>query len=291
MAGVNCTAFRLLCKQYGAELIYTQMYPVNVIIEKSNELDEYLNILKEEKPIGIQLIGNVKDPWSKAIKLVEKDADTIDINFHCTEDYILENKAGAYLLQHLDQIEKIVKICKKATKKPITAKIRSGWDSNNAVNIAKVLEKSGVDTIIIHPRTAKQKYGGKADWNIIKQVKQVVKIPVIGNGDITMPGHAKAMIEQTKCDAVMIGREARRNSKIFEEVNYLLKHGKNMESVPKDPKQLIREFIALYRKHEKRESLNEIKDHCRWFMSGCSISLRERIRDAKDVDQILSLIQ
>lgn len=295
MAGVNCTSFRIMCKNYGASLLFTQMYDVNTIVEKHKEgtLGDFLNILKQESPIAIQLIGNVNDPWQNAVKLVEKYADIVDINLGCIEDDFLGKKSGCYLMQHPDHIRKIAKMCVSATKKPVTAKIRSGWDDNsiNAVEVATLLEQEGIAAITVHPRTRMQKYGGKANWKIIGEVKKAVSVPVIGSGDITLPGHAKAMFEQTKCDAVMIGREARNNPQIFEYVSYILENGKNKEIPEKDSRRLVSEFVSLYEKYEKRSSLNEVKDHCIWLLRKGNVFLKKRIEQAKSIPEIVKLAE
>jgi tRNA-dihydrouridine synthase B len=284
MAGVNCTSFRIMCKKHGAGLLFTQMYSVKRIVEKGSAL---FDIRKEEFPVAIQLIGKLTDPWEDAVEIAERYADLIDINLGCIESDFLGEKSGCYLMQHPDQVAKIAKKVVAFTAKPVTAKIRSGWDNKfiNAVEIAKVLEHEGISAITVHPRTRKQQYMGKADWNIIKQVKQSISIPVIGNGDITLPGHAKAMVEQTKCDAVMIGRAARDNPYIFDDINYLLETGKNRGEIIKSSRFLIKEFIELYEKYEKNQSLNQFKDHCMWFVKGHpdAAAIKQRIKDANSI--------
>jgi tRNA-dihydrouridine synthase B len=293
MAGVNCTSFRVMCKKYGASLIYTQMYEVKTIIDKNNNntIEEYLNIMKHESPIAIQLIGDSKDNWGKAVSIIEKYADIIDINLGCAEKEYIEKKYGSYLLQYPEDIKKIVKKCISSTTKPVTAKIRAGYDKINVLEISKLLEKEGISAITVHPRTAVQKYGGKADWKLIKEVKQNVSIPVIGNGDITLPGHAKAMFEQTRCDAVMIGRAAMRDPEIFKKVKFILEHGKNMPEKEKDGLELIKKFIKLYLKHENRKSLNEVKDHCTWLASSTknAPTTRSMIKNAKSINDLLEI--
>lgn len=309
MAGINCTAFRLQCKNYGCGLIFTQMYKVSTIIEKYNEdssgknLLKFLNIIYEkESPVAIQLVGNTEDNWEEVIEILNKDVlikviDIIDINFGCPEKDIHKIKAGGYLASFPDDIRQIIRVCKRLSNKPITAKIRSGWDNNNinALEICKILINEKIDGITIHPRTVKQKYSGKSDWTIIKEVKNYciensIKIPIIGNGDILLPGNAKAIIEQTKCDAVMLGRVAMKNPEIFEYVNYILEHGKNKEKFNKDTKQpikLIKEFIELYENFENRNSLNEVKNHISWYLTETKEKkILKKINDCESIQDI-----
>lgn len=298
MAGVNCTAFRLLCRKLGAGLIFTQMYDVHIIIQKYKDgtLSDFLNI-QEESPLALQLIGNASDNWEEAVKIVEKYADIIDINFGCGEPEYIEKKAGCYLMKEPEQIRAIIKRCVSATNKPITAKIRSGWDSEsiNAVKVAKIIEEAGASAISIHPRTKEQKYADKADWGVIKRVKEAVSIPVIGSGDISLPGHAKAMVEQTKCDGVMLGRAAMRNPEMFEYINYILEHGRNKKEITddtKNAKKLIKEFIFFYKKFEKRSSLNEVKNHCIWLLHKTkgAPQIKAEVKKANSIDEIKEII-
>ena len=288
MAGVNCTAFRIQCKKYGCGLVYTQMYKIHVLLEKFKEdmtgkkLKEFLNIKDIEHPIAIQLAGNIKDDWKLCIEILNSDPiknliDIIDINCGCPEPDIYSTEAGGYLMKETKNLQKIIQICVTNSKIPITAKIRSGWnnDSINALETCKMLIKEKINAITIHPRTVLQKYGGKADWTIIKEIKSYcnnnnITIPIIGNGDVSIPGHAKAMIEQTKCDAVMLGRISMKDPEMFERINYILKYGKNKEKYTKDsknPLKLISEFIELYENNEHRQSINEIKDHIIWLLT------------------------
>lgn len=292
MAGVNCTSFRLQCKKYGCGLLFTQMYKVSTIIEKYNEdktgnkLKSFLNIINNneigESPIAIQLVGSIKDNWKQCIEILNKNPikdsiNLIDINFGCPEKDIHAINSGGYLMKSPENIKIIAKICVQNSKIPITAKIRSGWDekSINALDVSKILIKENVSAITIHPRTVLQKYGGKADWTIIKKVKNYcienkINTPIIGNGDITLPGHAKAIMEQTKCDAIMIGRAAMKDPQMFERINYIIENGKNKEEYTKDSKnpiKLIKEFIELYINYENRKSTNELKNHAQWLLT------------------------
>jgi tRNA-dihydrouridine synthase B len=164
MAGVNCTSFRIMCRKHGACFLFTQMYDTAMIIEKEKDgsLDAFLNIKDEERPIALQLIGNAKANWKKAVNIAKSYADIIDINIGCAEREYLDKKAGSYLMDYPKEVYKIVKACVSSTDKPVTAKIRSGYSRINAIEISKELEKAGAAAITVHPRTAKEHYAGKA---------------------------------------------------------------------------------------------------------------------------------
>lgn len=274
MAAVNCPAFRALCAMHGASLTYTQM----IDADELEGLDErFISRFPEESCLSVQLIGSRPDTLKEAVKGVDRFADIIDINLGCAEKGMLGKQSGAFLLKHPEQIGRVVSAVKQATEKPVTAKIRSGWDEVNAVQVARILEKLGVSAVAVHPRTRKQGYTGKADLSVIRQVKDAVRIPVIGNGDVTRPEHVKAMLERTGCDAVMIGRAAMSNPFIFRQTSDFFSKGSYSQS---DPKQISLEFISLY-KRQKRQNIAELRQHVSWFYKGRSKDFRRRIEKAE----------
>lgn len=294
MAGVNCAAFRLLCHEYGAGLVSSPMIVVNQIIRNPENLLKSICFLKEERPISVQLVGSDSVMAAEATKIVEPYADIIDINLGCPERDILALHAGSFMIKHPDQIKKIVKPVIDNTNKPVTAKIRIGWDENsiNTLETVKILEDLGVCAIAIHARTTKQKYTGKADWNEIKKAKEIAKVPIIGNGDVFKPGTAKVMIEQTRCDFVMIGRGAIGNPFIFRRTNALLNDGKNIdEPTEQEKKQCFKKFLQYYKKYEKMRAFSELRQHAMWFTKGDTGSrmLRQKLMRAKTVEEILDM--
>lgn len=268
MAAVNCTAHRLMCKKHGAGLVYTQMIDADIICDKKPlEIKKYLNILDKERPVSVQLVGSNIKKLTKAVKLIEPFADIIDYNLGCILEDQTNKGAGGCLLKNPEKIKEIVTALVKATKKPITCKIRIGWDAQNinAVSVCKILEESGVAAIAIHGRTVAQKYGKKANWTIMKQVKEKAKIPIIANGDVTTYEEGLELLKKTKCDFVMIGREAKHAPWVF---------NKNFKKTNENVKQEILEFIDLYEKHETRTSMLELTQHVYWMFRDIKTSLR-----------------
>jgi tRNA-dihydrouridine synthase B len=256
LAGISCTAFRILCKENGAGLIYTQMIDADIISKKtSKEVKQFLNIQDIERPVTVQLIGSEKNVLVKAVQAVEEFADIIDLNVGCIEEDYLQKGCGAALLKDLSKLESILKAMVEATKKPVTAKIRIGWDNQNinGVKVSQLVETAGVQAVCIHGRTADQQYAGKVNWTIMKQVKGKVKIPVIANGDVTSYTDGLTLLQKTGCDLVMIGRQAQHCPWIF-----------NQETV--DIKQQILRFIELYEHYENRQSPVEVADHVFWML-------------------------
>jgi tRNA-dihydrouridine synthase B len=256
LAGISCTAFRMLCKENGAGLIYTQMIDSDIISEKTlEEVKQFLNIQDIERPVTVQLIGCEKKVLIRAIQAVEKFADIIDLNVGCIEGDYLQKDCGASLLKNFPKLESIVRAMVEATKKPVTAKIRIGWDNQhiNGVTVGQLLENAGVSALSVHGRTVDQGYAGKVNWTIMKQIKEKLNIPVIANGDVKNYRDGLELLQKTGCDLVMIGRESQHCPWVFHEK-------------PVDIKQQILRFIELYEQYENRQSPVEVADHVFWML-------------------------
>jgi len=232
MAGVTDLPFRLLCHEQGAGLLSMEMVSAKAISFHNKNTESLMEIDEKEHPIALQLFGSDPDLISEVAKRIEeRPFDILDINMGCPVPKVVNNGEGSALMKNPKLIGEIVEKTVKAIKKPVTIKIRKGFNDSliNAVEIAKIAEQSGAAAIAVHGRTREQYYSGKADWDIIRQVKEAVKIPVIGNGDVTSPEMAKAMLEQTGCDGVMIGRGAKGNPWIFRQIVHYLETGEKLE--------------------------------------------------------------
>lgn len=261
MAAVNCTAFRMLCKENKACLVYTQMFDVEDIKKQNKrEVKETLNINDFERPVSVQLIGNDEESILKSVRLVEDFADIIDFNVGCSEKEILERGYGAYLLANPAYLERIVRKIIDVTDKPVTVKMRIGLDAQNinAVKVSKILESAGVAAVCIHGRTAQQKLSKRVNWTIMKQVKEKLVIPVIANGDVTSYDDGLSLLDRTGCDFVMIGRAARDCPWIFDPDKAHI----NNDGI----KQQILHFIDFYKKYENRGSSQEVREHVFWML-------------------------
>jgi len=235
MAGVSDPALRLICKNMGASLVVTEFTNIHSIIAKENQLkenkktiQEFLEYSEQERPLSVQLFGSDILALEKAAKIVEPFFDVIDYNMGCPAPHITQQMAGGALLQEVNLTQKILQTLTHSVEKPITLKMRAGMNNTSKFlfkDIAKLAEQSGIQMITLHPRTVNQGYSGKADWSLIKELKDTVNIPVVGNGDITTPEEAKQMLDQTGCDYVMIGRGAMGNPFIFKQINEYLTSG------------------------------------------------------------------
>ena len=221
LAGITNLPFRLLAKASGCGLVCSEMISANGLVYRSGKTEQMLNSAAEEKPLSVQIFGSDPGIMAEAAAIVEsKGTDIVDINFGCSVRKVIKTGAGVALMRAPDQAKALLAAVRKAIRIPLTIKIRSGWDASGreAINIAGIAQDCGVDAIAVHPRTAGQQFRGRADWSIIAAVKKSVGIPVIGNGDIVSARDALKMLEETGCDAVMIGRKAIGNPAIFSRV-------------------------------------------------------------------------
>lgn len=281
MAGICNSAFRRIVKEYGAGLIYAEMVSDKALYYDSEKTKKMLYMTDYERPIAQQIFGSDKESFVVAAKKVYElmKPDIIDINMGCPVPKVaIKSQAGAALLKSPEKIKEIIEAVKDAVPCPITVKIRSGWDekSINAVEVAKICEKAGASAITIHPRTRAQGYEGRANWNIIKKVKDAVSIPVIGNGDIKTIYDAKRMIDETNCDAIMIGRASLGNPYIFKQVTTYLKTGEILDDLsPKDKIDLaIKHFNYLLEIKNEKVALLEMRTHSAWYIKGLKDSAK-----------------
>ena len=297
MAGVTDLPFRLLCKEMGADLIYTEMVSAKGITYKNKNTEELLRVDETERPVSLQLFGNEPDTMAKAAKMIEdRNFDILDINMGCPVPKVAGNGEGSALMKTPELIGDIVSAITEAISKPVTVKIRSGFDAEhiNAVECAKIAEKAGASAIAVHGRTREQFYAGKADWNVIKAVKEAVAVPVIGNGDIWSPADAIRMMEETGCDAVMIARGAKGNPFIFREIKHYMETGILSE------KPDINEIVETLLRHadlqlaEKGEytAVREMRKHFAWYTQGLpgSAGLRREVNEIENYDDLKKLI-
>lgn len=274
MAGICNSAFRRICKEMGCGLIYAEMVSDKAITYNNKKTIDMLYMTEEERPIVQQIFGSDKESFVVAAKYIYDNMhpDIIDINMGCPVPKVaLRAQAGSALLKDPKKIYEIVKAVVEAVPIPVTVKIRSGWDCNsiNAVEVAKIIEKAGASAVCIHPRTRSQGYSGKADWSIIKAVKDAVNIPVIGNGDVLKPEDAKRMLDETNCDAVMIGRGVLGNPWLIKNTINFLKGEDLVEVSPRDKIDMCLHHLD-YLSSLKDEHLAclEIRNHIGWYLKG-----------------------
>ncbi len=297
MAGVTDLPFRLLCKEQGAGLLCMEMISAKALQYKNKNTKALLSIHPEEYPVSLQLFGSDPQIISEQAKVIEElPFQILDINMGCPVPKVVRNGEGSALMKNPKQVYEIVSATVKAIEKPVTVKIRKGFDDSciNAVEIAKIIEEAGASAVAVHGRTREQYYSGKADWDIIRQVKEAVHIPVIGNGDVTSGEKAIAMQEETGCDGVMIGRGAQGNPWIFRELLEYEKTGK----LPERPSvQVIRETMLRHARLQiefKGDYLGirEMRKHVAWYTKGLkgSARLREAINQVESYEELEKLL-
>lgn len=298
MAGVTDLPFRVLCKEQGAGLICMEMVSAKGIYYNNKNTEILLTTAEEERPVSLQLFGSDPQIMSEmAKKIEERPFDILDINMGCPVPKVVNNGEGSALMKNPKLVEKIVSQIVKAIQKPVTVKIRKGFDDEhvNAVEIAKIVESAGASAVAVHGRTREQYYSGKADWDIIRQVKEAVSIPVIGNGDILTAQDALAMKQQTNCDGFMIGRGAQGNPWIFRQILHSLETGEEL------PKPSMEEVTDMLLRHARAQiafkdevvGIREMRKHAAWYTSGYknSAKLRGKINEVETYEDLEALFR
>ena len=298
MAGVTDKPFRLICKEMGCGLVYSEMVSAKGILYDSKNTKKLLESDEAERPVAVQLFGSDPEIMANMAKKIEDlPVDIIDVNMGCPAPKIVKNGEGSALMKTPELVGEIVNALVNAQKKPVTIKFRKGFDDGNinAVEIAKIAEKNGAAAVAVHGRTREQYYSGKADWDIIKDVKKAVNIPVIGNGDVDSPEKAKSLFDYTSCDAIMVGRGAQGNPWIFKRINAYIETGEILplptmeeraEVAVRHLKMLVDykgEFIGL------REMRRHLSDYTKGIMGASA--MRGRINTAESIEEMESLIK
>lgn len=297
MAGVSDLPFRLLCKEKGADLVYTEMISAKGIQFNNKNTESLLEVSETERPISLQLFGSDPDILcSTAERIESREFDILDINMGCPVPKVVNNGEGSALMNHPELVGEIVRKVSQSISKPVTVKIRKGFHKNqeNAVEIAKIAEANGAAAIAVHARTREQYYSGRADWDIIQKVKEAVCVPVIGSGDVVSPEDTVRMLEATGCDAVMIARGARGNPWIFEQIKAYLELGSKL---PKPDFLKVREMILRHAELSIKykgeyTGIREMRKHVAWYTAGYpgSSRLRNKVNLIESLEELKELM-
>lgn len=297
MAGVTALPFRVLCREQGAGCVVTEMVSAKAVLYNNKNTRELLQIDPAERPAAVQLFGSEPDIMAEiAARLEEGPYDYIDVNMGCPVPKIVNNGEGSALMKNPERAKEVLTAMVKAVKKPVTVKFRKGFNdlSVNAVEFAKMAESCGVAAVAVHGRTREQYYSGKADWDIIRQVKEAVRIPVIGNGDIFTPEDAGRMLKETGCDGIMVARGAKGNPWLFGRINHYLDTGEVLPgpSMAEIKAMILRHGRMLVQFKGEGVAMREMRGHMAWYTKGMphSATLRNEINQVETLEGFVELL-
>ncbi len=298
MAGITDTAFRTICKEMGAGLLFTEMISAKGLYYKDRKTNELLKIETKNKPVGIQLFGSEPEIFQEVIKKYinnDERIELVDLNVGCPAPKIVKNGDGSALMKNPDLIGEIIYKIKQVSKKPVTAKIRAGWDEDNlnAVEVAKIIEEAGADALTVHGRHRQQFYSGKADRSIIKEVKDNINIPVIGNGDIFTVEDAKSMQKETRCDGIMLARGILGNPWLIKSLANIYNNEEISISNKEKLNMILKHFHLIEKYKGKRSALLEMRKHTGWYIKGMenAAKIRDKINRVKDKSEFVRILE
>ncbi|HBG3571216.1 TPA: tRNA dihydrouridine synthase DusB [Clostridioides difficile] len=298
MAGVTDLPFRLICKEQGCGILYTEMINGKALCYDDENTKKMLKIEEEEHPVAVQIFGSEPEFMGRAAEIMNDYSNEIlDINMGCPAPKVVKNGDGSALMKNPKLAEEVLRAVVKNSKKPVTLKIRKGWDDNsvNAVEIAKIAEDCGISALAIHGRTREQFYTGKADWDIIAEIKKNLSIPVIGNGDVFTIEDSINMLDKTGCDAIMIGRGAQGNPWIFKRINHYMNTGEILPEPTLNEKisTAIKHLKLAVEEHGEYVAVREMRKHIAWYLKGLrnSAKLRDEINKIEDYQEVVSKLE